>query len=296
MKPFTRRQFISTTAMGMLASAYLHSCNSDRNNNPFKWPLSFQSYGVKDLLGIDFEGTMSKMRSIGFEGIEMCSPKGYENAGFAPLIKYSVTELRKKIEDAGLFCKTCHFQHPEIKDEALQNTIQFGKDLGLKDVVVSAAWLPADASLDDWKKFGDEMNKAGEEVLKSGLQLVYHNHSIGPLVEGEQLYDILMRLFDPKMVKMQFQIASVSEGFDVVSYIAKYPGRYISLHMHDWDPQSKKIVALGKGVVEWEKLLTTAKDGGIADYGLILEMETRSPGDPLQDLAESYQYLQTLKL
>jgi sugar phosphate isomerase/epimerase len=296
MKSFTRRQFLGTTAMGMLASAYLPSCLSDRKNNPFNWPLSFQSYGVKDVLGQDFEGTLSKMHSIGFEGIEMCSPKGYENAGFAPLLKFTVSELRKKIEDAGLFCKTCHFQNPELQSGALQNTIQYGKDLGLKDLVVSAAWLPEDAGLDDWKKFADEMNKSGEEVLKAGMQLVYHNHSIGPVVEGEQLYDVLMRLFDPKMVKMQFQIASVSEGFDVVSYIAKYPGRYISLHMHDWDPQSKKIVALGKGVVDWNKLLTTAKEGGLADYGLILELETKAPGDPLQDLADSYQYLQTLKL
>jgi sugar phosphate isomerase/epimerase len=296
MKPLTRRQFIGTAAMGMLAANYLPSCNSGRKNNPFHWPLSFQSYGVKDLLGVDFEGTMRKLRSIGFEGIEMCSPKGYENAGFAPLIKYSASELHKKIEDSGLFCKTCHFQNPEIKDEVLQNTIRFGRDLGLKDIVVSVAWLPADASLDDWKKFADEMNKSGEEVQKAGMQLAYHNHSIGPVVEGEELYDILMRILDPKMVKMQFQIASVSEGFDVVSYIAKYPGRYFSLHMHDWDPQSKKIVALGKGIVDWKKLLTTAKEGGLSDYGMILELETKAPGDPLQDLVDSYQYLQTLKL
>ena len=296
MKQFTRRQFIGTSALGLLAASYLPSCASDRKANPFNWPLSFQSYGVKDMLGIDFEGTMRKLRSIGFEGIEMCSPKGYENSGFAPLLKFTVSELRKKIEEAGLFCKTCHFQHPELQGTALQNTIQYGMDLGLKDIVVSAAWLPDDASLDDWKKFADEMNQAGEEVLKAGMQLVYHNHSIGPEIEGEQLYDILMRSFDAKLVKMQFQIASVAEGFDVVNYIAKYPGRYISLHMHDWDPQQKKIVALGKGVVDWKKLLITAKEGGLADYGLILEMETKSPGDPLQDLADSYQYLQTLKL
>jgi sugar phosphate isomerase/epimerase len=296
MKTLTRREFIGASAMGLLAGMNLPSCKTGSSPTPFGWPLSFQSYGVREMLGEDFEGTMKKLYTAGYRGIEMCSPKGYENAGFAPLIRFSVSELRKKIEDAGLFCKTCHFQHPELKAPKLQETIQYSSDLGLKDVVVSAAWLPEDASMDDWKNFADEMNQAGQEVINAGMQLVYHNHSIGPVVDGEQLYDVLMLLFDPKMVKMQFQIASVSEGFDVVEYIGKYPGRYISLHMHDWDAEQKKIVAIGKGIVDWKKLLITAKEGGLADYGLIVEMETRKPGDPLQDLITCYQYLSGLNL
>jgi sugar phosphate isomerase/epimerase len=295
MKKITRRAFIGTSAMGIFAAGYASSHSFSFEPGPFNWPISFQSYGVKDMLAKDFEGTMKKMRSIGYKGIEMCSPKGYEDAGFGPLTGLTTAELRKKIEDADLFCKSCHFQHPELQAASLQKTIQFGKDLGLKDLVVSAAWLPKNAALDDWKKFAEEMNKAGEEVIKAGLQLVYHNHSIGPELGGEQLYDILMRLFDPKQVKMQFQIASVSEGFDVVAYITKYSGRYISLHMHDWDPQQKKVVAIGKGIVDWKKLLTTAKNGGLAEYGLIVEMETRSAGDPYQDQVACYEYLENLK-
>jgi sugar phosphate isomerase/epimerase len=296
MKTFTRRQFIGTSAMGLLAAAYFPSCASDRNANPFGWPLSFQSYGVKDLLAVDFEGTLRKLHTIGFEGVEMCSPKGYQDPGFANLKTLTAAGLKEKIQAAGLFCKSCHFQHPEIKSTALQETIGFSKDLGLKNIVVSAAWLPENATLDDWKKFVEEMNLAGDEIRKSGMQLAYHNHSIGPVIEGEQLYDVLMKLFDPELVKMQFQIACVSEGFDVVNYIGKYPGRYISLHIHDWDPNSRQIVALGKGVVDWKKLLTTAKGSGVADYGLILELETRSPGDPMQDLVDSYNYLRTINL
>ncbi len=128
------------------------------------------------------------------------------------------------------------------------------------------------------------------------MQLVYHNHTIGPEINGEQLYDLLMGLFDPELIKMQFQIASISEGFDVIEYIAKYHGRYISLHMHDWDPVKKKIVPLGQGVVDWRKLLVTAWQSGIADYGMILELESRPPDDPLEALAISYTYLNDLKI
>jgi sugar phosphate isomerase/epimerase len=135
------------------------------------------------------------------------------------------------------------------------------------------------------------MNKSAEEVKNAGMQMVYHNHSIGPEYNSEKLYDILMRLFEPDLIKMQFQLAVVSEGIDVVDCISKYPGRYISLHIHDWEPAQKKVVPTGKGVIDWKKLLEAAKKSGIAEYGLIVEMETNAPGDPLQDLVECYKYL-----
>ena len=100
MKKISRRKFIGTSAFGLLAAAYLPSCKSaTTKSTPFGWPLSFQSYGVREMLGEDFSGTMKKLHDIGFAGIEMCSPKGYENAGFAPLMKYSASELKKTLED-----------------------------------------------------------------------------------------------------------------------------------------------------------------------------------------------------
>jgi sugar phosphate isomerase/epimerase len=296
MKTYSRREFIGAGAMGTLAAMYLKPDFLTSGSLPFNWPLSFQSYGLREMIGQDFEGTLKKVRAIGYKGVEMCSPKGYEKSGFGPLAAFSPEELRKKIEDADMFCKSCHFQHPELKPDKVQETIDYGKKLGLKDLVISGIWIKKDAILDDWKMAADELNKSAAEVKKSGLQMVYHNHSIGPVLNGEKLYDILMRLFDPDLIKMQFQLAVASENEDVVGYIAKYPGRYISLHIHDWDPALKKVVPTGKGVIDWKKVLTTAKKSGISDYGMIVEMETKAPGDPLQDLVECYNYLQNLKM
>ena len=135
------------------------------------------------MIGKDFDGTLKKVRSIGYSGIEMCSPKGYEKSGFGPLTAFSAEDLRKKIEDAGMFCKSCHFQHPELKPDKIQETISYGKKLGLKDLVISGIWIKKDATLDEWKAVADELNKSAEEVKKAGLQMVYHNHSIGPVLK-----------------------------------------------------------------------------------------------------------------
>ena len=296
MKTINRREFLGTGAVGLLAAINMPADIFGSASTPFNWPLSFQSYGLREMIGGDFVGTLKKMRSVGYKGIEMCSPKGYEKSGFGPLTAFSPEDLRKKIEDAGMFCKSCHFQHPELKPDKINETIDYALKLGLSDVVISAALIKKEATLDDWKVVAGELNKSAEEVKKAGMQMVYHNHSVGPELEGEKLYDILMRLFDSKLIKMQFQLASVSENVDVIGYIAKYPGRYVSLHIHDWNPAQKKIVPTGKGVIDWKKLLETAKKSGIADYGMIVEMETRAPGDPLADLIECFEYLNGLKV
>lgn len=296
MQKISRRKFVGTSAMGALAISTMPLESFNPSSTPFNWPLCFQAWGVKDLLAKDFDNTLRKIQAIGFKGIEMCSPPGYSDSGFGPLTKMTASEIRKKIEDAGLFCKTSHFQHWEVKSDALQKTIEYAKELGLHDITLSGISLSDDSPYDKWKQTVDELNESASKIKSAGLQFVYHNHTIGPEVNGEQLYDILMRLFNPELVKMQFQVACISEGFDIIKYIRKYQGRFISLHMHDWDKKKNKIVPLGKGIVDWKKLLLTAKDSGIAEYGMILELESRPPDDPVQDLAVSYSYLQTLGL
>jgi sugar phosphate isomerase/epimerase len=296
MGKISRRKFIGTSAIGALALGSLPLESFKISPTPFNWPLSFQSWGVKDLLAKDFDNTLKKIQAIGFKGIEMCSPQGYKWSGFGSLINLTASELRKKIEDAGLFCKTCHFQQLEVTGDALPKTIEWAKELGLHDIVLASAALGEDATYDQWKQVVDELNESALKIKEAGLQFAYHNHTIGPEINGEQLYDILMGLFDPDLIKMQFQIASISEGFDVIGYLAKYRGRYISLHMHDWDPVKKKIVPLGQGMVDWKKLLITAWQSGLADYGMILELESVPPDDPVQDLATSFTYLNNLEI
>ena len=127
MQSISRRKFLGTSTMGALALSSLPLESFKSARTPFNWPLSFQSWGVKDLLAKDFDNTLRKIQALGFKGIEMCSPNGYKEAGFGPLTKFTVTELRKKIEDAGLFCKTCHFMHFELRGDALPKTIDLCK-------------------------------------------------------------------------------------------------------------------------------------------------------------------------
>jgi hypothetical protein len=76
----------------------------------------------------------------------------------------------------------------------------------------------------------------------------------------------LFQLLDPKYVKVQFQVSAIGEGFDAAEYFTKYPGRFVSMHIQGWSAKTKSIVAVGKGTLDWKKIFSAAKSGGIQNY------------------------------
>ena len=278
MQTINRRELLA-----MLSAAGLPALMAE----PLGMPIGFQVFPVREALAKDFAGTLKELAAIGYKGVEMCSPPGYVSSGFGPLTKMSAAEMKQIIGAAGLKCESCHYGFKEMK-ENLDERITFAKGLGLKQMICSSFGLPKAATLDDWKKACDELNVIGEKTKKAGLQCGFHNHH-GEFAElgGVLIYDELMRRFDAKLVKMQFQVAVVSIGFEAATYMTKYPGRILSLHLADWSATEKKTVATGKGAVDWKKLFAAAKTGGVKNYYMEMSMEL---------MRESYPYLHGLKV
>ena len=271
-----RRRFLAAAGIG--AAAALHA-------DPLGLPIGCQTYPVRDVLGQDFPGTLRRLRAIGYRNIEMCSPPGYANAGYGPLVNLKPAEIRDAIHAAGLGCESCHYQFAELKN-SLEDRIAYAKELGLKQMVVSTFGLPAAATLAEWSRAADELNGIGERTARAGLQLGFHNHNFEfKEIDGVLVYDHLMNRLDPKLVKMQFQVSVISLGYEAATYLNKYPGRFLSLHLQDWSPAEKKQVAVGQGMVDWPKLFAASKAGGIRNYFVELGMEALQP---------SYDYLHAL--
>ncbi len=68
------------------------------------------------------------------------------------------------------------------------------------------------------------------------MQQGLHNEGFElSMVDGKRTYDMLFDLLDPKLVKFQFQMSTITAGFVGAEYFAKYPGRFISMHVQDVD-------------------------------------------------------------
>src|SRR4029077_9156226 len=251
--------------------------------DPLGMPIGCQTWPVRAALSKDFEGTLRNLAGIGFKTIEMCSPHSY--ADFRPLASLTAAQIRNTIETAGLRCESCHYGFRELK-ENLDERIAFAKELGFKQMILASFGLPAKATLADYKQAATELNKVGERTQKAGIQLGYHNHhNEFQELDGVLIYDELMRQFDPKLVKMQFQVAVISLGFEAATYLKKYSGRFLSMHLADYSTADKAAVAVGSGVVDWKKLFAAAKSAGVQNY--FVEME-------LREMKLSYDYLHKL--
>src|SRR6202044_4170921 len=115
----------------------------------------------------DFRGTIKVLADSGFQAIELCSPVGYADSGFAGLAKYKGAELRKILGDAGVSCVSSHFGIDELRENQ-ERAIAWAKDVGLTQMLVPSLDGPKKPSMDDVKKAADEYNKIGEQAAKAG--------------------------------------------------------------------------------------------------------------------------------
>jgi hypothetical protein len=70
------------------------------------------------------------------------------------------------------------------------------------------------------------------------------------MVGGKRTYDLLLELLDPKLVKFQFQVSTISRGFDAAEYFTKYPGRFFSMHVQGWSAKTRKEMPVGHAGLE----------------------------------------------
>ena len=118
-------------------------------------------------------------------------------------------------------------------------------------------------------------------------------------VDGRLVYQVLLELLDPKLVKMQFQMSAMRTIGDPVAYFEKHPGRFISMqHLQGVDLNAPApgpggsgprppAVAVGHDSLDWPKIFAAAKAGGVKNYFLEQSWELTVQG---------VRYLQTLKI
>jgi sugar phosphate isomerase/epimerase len=265
MPAISRREFCKV-AMTQAAAVGVFSTALKLRANPLGMPIGCQTWPVRDMIAKDFPGTIKQLSDAGFRSIELCSPVGYADNGFGGLAKYKGAELRRILEDNGVSCISSHFGIDELRANQ-EDRIAWAKDVGLTQMLVPSLDGPEHPTMDDVKRAADEYNKMGENAAQANIQQGLHNENFElSTVDGKRTYDVLFDLLDPKLVKFQFQVSTISRGYDAAEYFTKYPGRFISMHVQGWSAEAKKITAVGKDTLDWKRIFTAAKVGGIQNY------------------------------
>jgi sugar phosphate isomerase/epimerase len=280
MSSITRRDFVKIAAASTAAAALIATDAGDLCGNPLSLPIGCQTWPVREMISKDFPGTLQQLAGAGFQSVELCSPVGYAEFGFSGLAKYTGAELRKILRDAGVTCVSSHFGIEELRKNQ-EDRIAWAKDVGLTQMLVPSLGGPKNPTIDDVKRAADEYNKMGEKAAKVGIQQGLHNEDFElSTVDGKRTYDVLFELLDPKLVRFQFQVSTISRGYDATQYFTRYPGRFLSMHVQGWSAETKKIVPVGQGTLDWKKIFAAAKTGGIQNYYVEMNLDMMKASVP----------------
>src|SRR5882762_10240048 len=273
MSEMSRREFVKNAATHAAAAGFISAGGLELRANPLGMPIGCQTWPVREMIVKDFPGTIKQLAETGFQTIELCSPVGHADYGFAGLGKYTGTELRRILSDAGVACVSSHFGIKELRDDQ-EGRIAWAKDAGLKQMIVPSLDGPGKPTMEDVKRAADEYNKMGEKSANAGIQQGLHNEDFElSMVDGRRTYDLLLDLLDPKLVKFQFQVSTISHGYDAAEYFTKYPGRFFSMHVQGWSAEAKKIMPVGQDSLDWKTMFAAAKSAGIRNYFVEMNLD-----------------------
>jgi sugar phosphate isomerase/epimerase len=274
MPAISRREFFEKAAAGALVAGFLRGHGADLAASPLGLPIGSQTYPHRAMLKQDFPAAMKQLADIGVQRIELCSPLGY--AEFAGLTNGS--EVKKVLADHGLKCESAHFSMKELR-ETQAASIAWAADVGITQMITATLGGGNTPTMEDVKRAADEYNRIAAVAAKAGMQQGLHNEGFEiSNVDGRRTYDVLLELLDPKLVKFQFQMSTIRNGFDAAEYFTKYPGRFFSMHLQDWNADTKTLVAVGQGSIDWTKVFTAAKTAGIKNYFVEQNMEMTKAG------------------
>jgi sugar phosphate isomerase/epimerase len=276
MRDISRRDFLKQSAATTAAAAFLPNAAREMQMNPLGMPIGSQTWPHRQRIEDgDFAGLCRDMSALGIGSIELCSP-GY--AEFSSLADAKRT--RKIIEDHGLTCPSAHVTLDELRN-GQQQVIAWAHDIGMSQIGTATLDGKRDngiTTMDVVKRAADEYNRISEVTSKSGMQQFLHDELFEMAkVDGRLVYEVLLELLDPKLVKMQFQMSAMRTIGDPVTYFAKHPGRFISMHLQGVDLNAPApvpggprppAVAVGHDSLDWAKIFAAAKAGGVKNYFL----------------------------
>jgi len=269
-----KRVAISSGAAGLLVQSEAKLAAS-----PLGLPIGSQVWPLRSMLK-DLPAFAKMIAGIGVTRLELCSPIGY-GAEFSSLA--DAKEVNRVLADNGLKAESSHFSMKELR-QSHQKSIDWAKEVGITQMITATL---ADGNggdhptLDQVKKAAEEYNKIAAVSANAGLQQGLHNEGFElSMVDGKRTYDLLLELLDPKLVKFQFQMSTITAGLVAAGYFTKYPGRFYSMHLQDVDMSKPALdgasasrrgerypqVPLGKGSIDWVKTFTAAKVGGVKNY------------------------------
>jgi sugar phosphate isomerase/epimerase len=246
-----------------------------------KTPIGLQLYSVRSECAKDLPGVLAKVAKMGYQGVE-----------FAGYYDYKAKDLRKLLDDNHLVCCGTHTAWETLADDKLAETIEFNKVLGNKFLI--CPWLQPNEKnpKEAWLAYAKRFNVLAEKVKSHKMWVGYHAHQHDFAPVGDTTGWDLIASNTSKDVIMQLDLGNCMDGKgDPVTYLQRYPGRAVTIHIKEHSDTNKKAM-IGEGDVKWAEVFKLLRTAGNTQWYIIEEEKDTVP--PLEGAQISINNLKKL--
>lgn len=267
--------------------------------------IGVQLYTVRELLPERASEVLRVLAEIGYSEVEVL---GRDLEVLAPILK-----------GVGLNAVSGHFEAPLVTGnwrgwerqrpglpyaDGWKAAVETASAHGLRFMVVAYLMPEERGDLDFYRRFADQMNRAGELARSADIQLCYHNHAFEfQPMGGTTPLKVLMERFDRQTVGLELDVfwASIA-GRNPVLVMREFRGRVWLLHLKDrpagipqtfseGDVPETAFREVGYGILDFRRILATAQRYGTQHF--FVEQD-HCGGDPLESLRASFDSLKPL--
>lgn len=186
--------------------------------------VALQVYSVRDFAEKDLEGSLQKIREMGYDGVEL-----------AGLYGRSYAEVKAAVEKAGLTLISAHVPLADMLADP-QGVLSGYAEMGCKYVAVP--YLPEELrpGTEQFGKTVEDIRMLAGIAKEKGMSMLYHNHDFEFVkLDGEYALDMLYRVIPADLLQTEIDTCWVNvAGEDPAAYVRKYAGRAPVVHLKDF--------------------------------------------------------------
>jgi sugar phosphate isomerase/epimerase len=252
------------------------AANSARHYN-----IGLQLSSISDDCSRDLAGTLKRVSEMGYTGVE-----------FAGYYGRTAEQLRAILDADHLKCYGSHISLRDLLGDNFERTVAFSKTLGNEFLAIPG--IPSGRRdtrahiIETAHLFTDLATK----LKARGITLAFHDEpdDFTP-IEGDSFWNTFFANAGP-IVKIQFDIGNaLAGGEQAAPYLAKYPGRTVSVHVKDNSKTNPKAI-VGEGDEDWAAVIPMLKARNGPRW-FIVEQEVHAlpPLESVQKCLENFRAL-----
>lgn len=238
----------------------------------------------------DLDRTLDKVCAIGYQAIQLSG------------VPLDAKVVKKQLDKHNLYCCATHEGLAAYTADDLTPLVEKMQCLECDFTALGGPGMTYINSYNMTCELADRMMKAGEELLKHGIRLGYHNHHLEFKKFAENNKTMLATFYErtavpgTPVVYAEIDVHWVTRGGgSPVRWIWDVNGRMPVVHFKDlamWEGEPR-ICEVGEGNLDWPAIIKACQDTNVRWYSI--EQDIEWPGrDIFESIKISYNNLRAL--